>query len=101
MTRMERLWRHGLAGMLILATTAVHHAGEADPAPAEAGLLRITYVGNEGFLIEGDGSKVMIDAAYRGGVPGYVVIPRERQQKMNYARAPFAGICSIGSMSSL
>lgn len=44
----------------------------AAPLPA-ADSVRITYVGNEGFLIESAGRKVLIDALYRAGVSGYVV----------------------------
>ena len=54
--------------------------------------VRITYVGNEGFLIEVAGRKVLIDALYRSGVPGYVAHPPERRRQLERADAPFDNV---------
>jgi L-ascorbate metabolism protein UlaG (beta-lactamase superfamily) len=51
--------------------------------------LTVTYVGNEGFLIEADGRKVLIDALYRTGVAGYVVHPPSLRRKLEQAETPF------------
>ncbi len=60
-------------------------------AVAEAG-VEITYTGNEGFLIAAAGKKILIDAVYRKGVPGYVVMPEERQMKIEEGQPPFDGV---------
>ena len=52
----------------------------------------LTYVGNEGFLVAADGRKVLVDALYRGGVSGYVVIPEERRRLLEGALPPFDGV---------
>ena len=52
--------------------------------------LRITYIGNEGFLIEGDGQKIAVDALFAGFRGDD--IPRERQQLMRDAAPPFDNI---------
>jgi L-ascorbate metabolism protein UlaG (beta-lactamase superfamily) len=52
---------------------------------SEAG-VQATYVGNEGFLISGNGRKILIDSLYREGVPGYVVIPEDQGPLHSRAR---------------
>ncbi len=54
--------------------------------------VAVTYVGNEGFLIEGGGTKVLIDALYRNGVDGYVVMPPARRSLLENARPPFDAV---------
>jgi L-ascorbate metabolism protein UlaG (beta-lactamase superfamily) len=51
--------------------------------------LRITYVGNEGFLIEADGKKVLIDALFRTSAPGYVSHAPTLRRQLEQASAPF------------
>ena len=51
--------------------------------------VEVTYVGNEGFLIVSGGKKVLVDALYREGVPGYVVLPVRLRQIMERADPPF------------
>jgi L-ascorbate metabolism protein UlaG (beta-lactamase superfamily) len=55
----------------------------------DTGTVRITYIGNEGFLIEVGARKVLVDALYRDGVSGYVVIPAARRKQMESASPPF------------
>lgn len=54
--------------------------------------VRITYVGNEGFLIEVEGRNVLIDALYRMGVAGYVVHPPDLRRQLEKAQPPFDDI---------
>lgn len=62
-------------------------------APADgADGARITYVGNAGFLIERGEHKVLIDALYRTGVPGYVVHSKELQTQQENGHPPFDDI---------
>jgi L-ascorbate metabolism protein UlaG (beta-lactamase superfamily) len=65
------------------------YAATADTAPAP---LDITYIGNEGFVIEGGGKKVIIDALYTRGGKGYVVHPPERVALMVSGEAPFDNV---------
>jgi len=61
-------------------------AGAPEPAGAPA---TVTYIGNEGFLVECAGKKFLVDALYRGGVVGYAVVSFETRQKMEAATPPF------------
>lgn len=54
--------------------------------------LRVTFVGNAGFLIECGGKKILIDALYRAGVPGYDILSSELQNRIETAQAPFDGV---------
>jgi L-ascorbate metabolism protein UlaG (beta-lactamase superfamily) len=58
---------------------------------SEAG-VQATYVGNEGFLISGNGRKILIDSLYREGVPGYVVIPEDQRLKIETGQPPFDAV---------
>lgn len=59
---------------------------------AQPDTIAVTYIGNEGFLLEAAGRKVLFDALYREGVSGYVVHPAERRQAMEQASPPFDGV---------
>lgn len=85
-------------GMLLLSVCCL---GACSPAPggpvpgspdalsSRQNTIEVTYIGNEGFLIEAGGMKILIDALYRKGVSGYVVHPQERRDAMEEARPPF------------
>lgn len=70
--------------------------GRAEPregvAPAHPSGVRITYVGNEGVLITGGGSRILIDALYGNGVPGYLVHSAETARKLEGGLPPFDGV---------
>jgi L-ascorbate metabolism protein UlaG (beta-lactamase superfamily) len=55
-------------------------------------LTGISYLANEGFLIEVDGKKVLIDALFRGGVEGYAVLSTANREKMESAVSPFDSV---------
>ena len=78
----------------LLLVAPACRASEQRPAPVEEsrGGLQVTYIGNEGFLISGGGKKVLIDALYREGVRGYVVVPPERRKKTENAQPPFDNV---------
>lgn len=61
-------------------------------ASASASEIAVTYIGNEGFLIAAGDKKILIDALYRDGVPGYVVIPEQTRKKLEQASPPFDGV---------
>ena len=62
------------------------------PTGLARGGLEVTYVGNEGFLLEGPEGKVLIDSLYRGGIAPYVIHPKERIDAMEAAEGPFEGV---------
>ncbi len=94
MLRLHR--RQGTVAVLIVcvAIGLPRASGLADTAP-DADAIRITYVGNEGFLVAVGDSKVLVDALYRDGVRGYVAIPPARQTQMESARPPFDDISVV------
>lgn len=81
-----------LAGVLSSGAAA---APDAAPPATSATEVRITHVGNAGFLVEAGGKKVIIDALYRAGVPGHVVLSREVQNAAEAGRAPFDGVSLV------
>lgn len=79
-----------LAG-LTLAATLFAHGGQAQ-VDADHLPLEITYVANEGFLIQSGDQKVLIDALFREGVAGYATVPPTWRDKLEIAQAPFDGV---------
>jgi len=77
---------------LVLVLLGCLIAVSAAAASSGANSLAVTYVGNEGFLIEADGTKILVDALYREGVQGYIVHPPDRRDAMEGARPPFDDI---------
>jgi len=54
--------------------------------------IDVTYVGNEGFLIVAGDKRILVDALYGEGLPGYVLIPDEIREKMEKALPPFQDV---------
>ncbi len=61
------------------------------PAPPASAPL-ITYVANDGFLIEHAGKKVLVDALFDVGVASYLAPSPELLAQLAEARGPFAGV---------
>jgi uncharacterized protein (TIGR02145 family) len=57
-----------------------------DNAPA------VTYIANEGFLIEAAGKKVLVDALFDNGFGTYLSPPQEALAQMTGDREPFADV---------
>lgn len=53
---------------------------------------RLTYLANEGFLIEGGGKTVLVDALHHGTVDGYPALPPEMLQRLEAATGEFADV---------
>lgn len=84
-----RVWhRVFLTALLLTGATA---AAATTPASSVTE-VKITYVGNAGFLIEAGGKKVIVDALYRVGVPGHVVLSKQVQSMAETAQPPFDGV---------
>jgi L-ascorbate metabolism protein UlaG (beta-lactamase superfamily) len=65
--------------------------GAAEEAVGDP-VITVHYTGNEGFLLEVDGKKILVDALYREGVEGYVAPPAAQSEQMETGKAPFDGI---------
>lgn len=76
------------------APRAVVEAPAADTvgvAAPEVGMVA-TYLGNEGFLIEGGGHRVLIDALYGTGIPGYPVVPAPIREQLEAGAGLWGGV---------
>jgi L-ascorbate metabolism protein UlaG (beta-lactamase superfamily) len=60
--------------LIALLALLAASAGSAADGSSEVA-LRVRYVGNEGFVVEGDGRRVAIDALFGEGIPGYAAAP--------------------------
>ncbi len=81
----------------LLALFLIATSGAARPAPVSSFLarpeaspsgVRVTFVGNAGFLIEIGGKKILIDAIFRG-FEGDYLLPQDVQDALINARPPF------------
>jgi L-ascorbate metabolism protein UlaG (beta-lactamase superfamily) len=59
-------------------------------APADS--LSITYLGNEGFLVEARGRKILVDALHGPHFTGYVSLSDEQRRPLEEGRPPFDGV---------
>ncbi len=86
---MKRIyWTGGFLLMLLTAGCATVSA----PAEDKPGVLKTTYLGNEGFLIEGGGKKVLIDALFDNGFDRFDTPPADVMRRMMAGEAPFDGV---------
>jgi L-ascorbate metabolism protein UlaG (beta-lactamase superfamily) len=56
---------------------------------SSASKVKITYLANEGFLIESAGKRVLIDALFREGIKPYLNIPVNVRDELEMSRKPF------------
>jgi L-ascorbate metabolism protein UlaG (beta-lactamase superfamily) len=61
-------------------------------APSSAGELRVTYLANEGVLMESGGTRVLVDALFRDSLDPYARHSRNVQEALETGRAPFEGV---------
>ena len=76
-----------LSLLLALSWNSPTRAGE-DGTPG----VRITYLANEGFLLETGDTQVLIDALFGSGLPNYLVVPAAIRADLEGARGRFAGV---------
>jgi L-ascorbate metabolism protein UlaG (beta-lactamase superfamily) len=62
------------------------------PAPLLAQELRVTYLANEGVLVESAGTRVLIDALFRDSLEPYARHSRAVQEELETGQKPFDGI---------
>lgn len=83
---MDRRW----AGALVLAVAAAAGAA-AEPALAGA-TPRVWYLGNEGFLVEAAGRRILIDALFGDGIPGYAAVPEPLRSQLERGAGDWGGV---------
>jgi L-ascorbate metabolism protein UlaG (beta-lactamase superfamily) len=54
--------------------------------------VELTYLGNEGFLIESGTQSVLIDALFGSGLSGYPVVPQATRETIESAKEKFAEV---------
>jgi L-ascorbate metabolism protein UlaG (beta-lactamase superfamily) len=62
------------------------------PAPLRAEGLRVTYLANEGVLVESGATRVLVDALFRDSLDPYARHSRAVQEDLETGRRPFDGI---------
>jgi L-ascorbate metabolism protein UlaG (beta-lactamase superfamily) len=84
-----------IAAIVLVAGMAALSLAQALGAEASATDVRIVYAGNEGFLVDVGGTKILFDALYRTGVPGYAVHTKELQNQIELGQEPFDGVSLV------
>ncbi|MFQ5349746.1 MAG: MBL fold metallo-hydrolase [Thermoanaerobaculia bacterium] len=88
---MRRL-RHRLAGLLLSLFLGLLAGPPASPTVAGEPGLRVTYLANEGFLLEAGETKVLVDALFGDGLREYPAVPAAVRGDLEAARGRFADI---------
>ncbi len=70
-----------LSTAILLGTTALASAQ-----------VEATYLSNEGFLLQAEKGKVLVDALFGDGLKHYPVVPEKIRRQMEVAEGPFAGV---------
>lgn len=65
---------------------------QAATAKTAAGVLEVTYLANEGFMLAGGGRKVLIDALFHESNGNYAAPSPATRELLEQARAPFADV---------
>jgi L-ascorbate metabolism protein UlaG (beta-lactamase superfamily) len=60
--------------------------------PFSAGEVKITYLANEGVMIQCGGDKILVDALFRDSLDQYVRHPPQEQEEMETGKPPFDGV---------
>ena len=61
-------------------------------ATLAAAQVEVTYLSNEGFLLQAGESKVLVDALFGNGLKNYPVVPEKIRRQMEAAQGPFAEV---------
>ncbi len=76
-----------------VALAALAACGPRDKVAASFGEpVTVRYVANAGFLVESARTRILIDALFRDGAPGYPAPPEELRAQLERAEPPFAGV---------
>lgn len=80
-------WRSAALALATLACPSFTVAQTSPPTDA----LRLTYLANEGVMLEGRRGRVLIDALFGDGLPDYAVVPRAMRDSLERAQGAFGG----------
>ena len=53
--------------------------------------IKLTYLANEGVMLEGQKGRVLLDALFGDGLPDYAVVPRAMRDSLERAQGVFGG----------
>jgi L-ascorbate metabolism protein UlaG (beta-lactamase superfamily) len=88
-----------LVGEMLLGSTPVfaetnltQTVSSADTKIAPSSALDVTYIANEGFMIEAAGKKVLIDGLFENGFGIFAQPSVALQEQMTQARSPFSKV---------
>jgi L-ascorbate metabolism protein UlaG (beta-lactamase superfamily) len=76
---------HRIIAIILFGLTAASSA----VASGKPGPCNVSYLGNEGFLVECSGKRVLVDALQGDGLRGYVALGGEARERLEAARPPF------------
>ena len=80
-------WRCAVLALAAVACPSLAVAQTSPPTDA----LRLTYLANEGVMLEGRKGRVLIDALFGDGLPDYSVVPRAMRDSLERAQGAFGG----------
>jgi L-ascorbate metabolism protein UlaG (beta-lactamase superfamily) len=80
-------WRCAVLALAAVACPSLAIAQTSPPTDA----LRLTYLANEGVMLEGRTGRVLIDALFGDGLPDYAVVPRAMRDSLERAQGAFGG----------
>ena len=87
-----------VGGVIGLGCAAAVYAAAVNAAAAHAAAvsaqepsIRITYLANEGVMLQGRGGRVLIDALFGEGLPEYAVVPESSRDSLERAVAQYGG----------
>ncbi|HUF04702.1 MAG TPA: MBL fold metallo-hydrolase [Aridibacter sp.] len=95
---MKGLIRNSVIAFAALAFSACSSSGEtraqagSTPEPVGEGKVKVTYIANEGVMIEGDGIKIVIDGLHRKYLDEYAYPPDDLREQLEQAKGEFADI---------
>lgn len=88
---MKSKFRRGLLPFTLFFLISCSAANSTGPIFATA-TVDITYLANEGFLIDSSGKRILVDALFRDGIKPYLTMPTDLRNKLEKAQQPFAAI---------
>jgi L-ascorbate metabolism protein UlaG (beta-lactamase superfamily) len=77
------------------AAPAAGAGGDASTDRGDARGVEITHLANEGFLLSAGGTKVLVDALFRDGLPEYARVAGAGREALETARGAFAGVDAV------
>ena len=77
-----------LLSLIFFSALATAHGDHQQPG-------QVTYLGNEGLLIEGDGHKILFDPFFHNDYGTYQLVPVALRQKMLKGQSPYDNVSAV------